>query len=71
MGNNKRAAIAQPVERILGKDEVSSSILDSSSKLSPVIAMIAGLIAPYEMPMRVESGRLSDAVAETDALFTD
>jgi len=36
-----------------------------------VIAMIAGLIAPYEMPMRVESGRLSDAVAETDALFTD
>ncbi len=26
------AAIAQPVERILGKDEVSSSNLDSSSK---------------------------------------
>ena len=29
---NKYAAIAQSVERILGKDEVSSSNLDSSSK---------------------------------------
>ena len=31
-GGNDFAAIAQSVERILGKDEVSSSNLDSSSK---------------------------------------
>ena len=31
---NRDAAIAQQVERILGKDEVSSSNLDSSSKVS-------------------------------------
>ena len=30
------AAIAQPVERILGKDEVASSNLASSSKQSPL-----------------------------------
>ena len=29
------AAIAQPVERILGKDEVASSNLASSSKSTP------------------------------------
>ena len=32
--SSANAAIAQPVERILGKDEVSSSNLDSSSKRS-------------------------------------
>ena len=31
----KNAAIAQPVERILGKDEVASSNLASSSKKKP------------------------------------
>ena len=31
----KNAAIAQPVERILGKDEVASSNLASSSKDTP------------------------------------
>ena len=31
----RHAAIAQPVERILGKDEVASSNLASSSKKSP------------------------------------
>ena len=31
----KNAAIAQPVERILGKDEVASSNLASSSKKEP------------------------------------
>ena len=31
----KHAAIAQPVERILGKDEVASSNLASSSKKEP------------------------------------
>ena len=31
----QNAAIAQPVERILGKDEVASSNLASSSKDSP------------------------------------
>ena len=31
----KNAAIAQPVERILGKDEVASSNLASSSKIKP------------------------------------
>ena len=31
--NFKYAAIAQPVERILGKDEVASSNLASSSKI--------------------------------------
>ena len=31
----KNAAIAQPVERILGKDEVASSNLASSSKTKP------------------------------------
>ena len=33
---NKNAAIAQPVERILGKDEVASSNLASSSIFAPV-----------------------------------
>ena len=33
---NKNAAIAQPVERILGKDEVASSNLASSSKASEI-----------------------------------
>ena len=33
---NKNAAIAQPVERILGKDEVASSNLASSSKPSEI-----------------------------------
>ena len=32
---SRNAAIAQPVERILGKDEVASSNLASSSKKSP------------------------------------
>ena len=32
----KNAAIAQPVERILGKDEVASSNLASSSKRTPI-----------------------------------
>ena len=32
----KNAAIAQPVERILGKDEVASSNLASSSKKEPI-----------------------------------
>ena len=34
--SNKNAAIAQPVERILGKDEVASSNLASSSKPSEI-----------------------------------
>ena len=38
----RNAAIAQQVERILGKDEVSSSNLDSSSTENPVTAMVAG-----------------------------
>ena len=33
--SGKHAAIAQPVERILGKDEVASSNLASSSKKKP------------------------------------
>ena len=33
--SSKLAAIAQPVERILGKDEVASSNLASSSKKEP------------------------------------
>ena len=33
---NEHAAIAQPVERILGKDEVASSNLASSSKPSEI-----------------------------------
>ena len=37
----KNAAIAQPVERILGKDEVASSNLASSSKMKrPSIWMV-------------------------------
>ena len=35
--SGEHAAIAQPVERILGKDEVASSNLASSSK-NPVLA---------------------------------
>ena len=33
------AAIAQPVERILGKDEVASSNLASSSKASEIFGL--------------------------------
>ena len=33
---NEHAAIAQPVERILGKDEVASSNLASSSNIQPL-----------------------------------
>ena len=38
------AAIAQSVERILGKDEVTSSNLVSSSTKNPVTAMVAGFL---------------------------
>ena len=37
------AAMAQSVERVLGKDEVSSSNLDSSSKFSPGILRFLGI----------------------------
>ena len=40
----RHAAVAQSVERILGKDEVGSSNLPSSSTKSPVTAMVAGLL---------------------------
>ena len=38
------AAIAQSVERILGKDEVASSNLASSSKENPRAAMALGFL---------------------------
>ena len=46
----KYAAIAQSVERILGKDEVASSNLASSSKKSPETAMVLGLLLFSEKP---------------------
>ena len=42
------AAIAQPVERILGKDEVASSNLASSSKNSCAGTLFAAIAQPVE-----------------------
>ena len=39
---SKSAAVAQSVERILGKDEVTSSNLVSSSMRNPETAMVSG-----------------------------
>ncbi len=38
------AAVAQSVERILGKDEVGSSNLPSSSKISPEVIRFQGFL---------------------------
>ena len=46
------AAIAQPVERILGKDEVASSNLASSSTKKPEIPMDFGFLLFVEKPPR-------------------
>ena len=46
------AAIAQPVERILGKDEVASSNLASSSIENPRAAMVLGFLLFTEKPPR-------------------
>ena len=43
--SNKNAAIAQPVERILGKDEVASSNLASSSKKSVIPTGMADFLS--------------------------
>ena len=43
--SEKNAAIAQPVERILGKDEVASSNLASSSKKEPIPSGIGSFYA--------------------------
>ena len=42
--NKILAAIAQQVERILGKDEVSSSNLDSSSTKKPETTTVSGFL---------------------------
>ena len=41
---SRNAAIAQPVERILGKDEVASSNLASSSKKEPIPSGIGSFL---------------------------
>ena len=46
------AAIAQPVERILGKDEVASSNLASSSTKNPRAATALGFLLFIEKPPR-------------------
>ena len=53
---SKCAAIAQSVERILGKDEVSGSNPDSSSKKTPVTAMVTGVFCFYETPAFLSFG---------------
>ena len=53
---SRNAAIAQPVERILGKDEVASSNLASSSKDTPKLWLRSFLFMertnwrPHSMP---------------------
>ena len=46
------AAIAQLVERILGKDEVASSNLASSSTFEPGIQVIPGVFMPFSKLFR-------------------
>ena len=53
---SRNAAIAQPVERILGKDEVASSNLASSSKKSVIPTGMADflLLIPFELAKPVK-----------------
>lgn len=46
----------QIVEHILGKDEVSGSNPDSSSKKTPVTAMVTGVFCFYETPAFLSFG---------------
>ena len=65
---SKNAAIAQSVERILGKDEVASSNLASSSKKSvdPTGSADFLLLMPFELakPVRIWGARGALPVAD-------
>ena len=64
--SDKNAAIAQPVERILGKDEVSSSNLDSSSNfIKNQHAAIAQLVERILGKDEVSSSNLDSSSKET------
>ena len=64
----ENAAIAQPVERILGKDEVASSNLASSSKKSVIPSGMADflLLIPFELakPVKIWGVKGAPPVAE-------
>ena len=62
----RNAAIAQQVERILGKDEVPSSNLGSSSTRNPVTAMVTG---SFVIPTGIERSGKTDTKTATGTLF--
>ena len=68
---NTDAAIAQQVERILGKDEVSSSNLDSSSKSSETFGFRR--LSFYIQRFLRENLRFSrfEEFSQSASLFTD
>ncbi len=69
--SSEYAAIAQSVERILGKDEVASSNLASSSKKEPTPPGVGSFftLLPFELakPVRIWPPGAAPPVADTAA----